>query len=58
MRVKFELRRWSGHGEGGSTAHVVYDERIGNVYMATEHDIRAAMARVDELNKILEDAGL
>ena len=58
MRVKAERRRWSGHGEGGVTAHVVFDLHVGSVYHATEAEHKEAEAIAERINKQLEEAGL
>ena len=58
IRVKAEVRRWSGHGEGGRTAHVVFDKRIGHLYFATQADIEEAEREAKRINKLLADAGL
>jgi hypothetical protein len=58
IRVKAVRRHWSGHGEGGTTAHVVYDKKIGNFYHATEEEHEQAEGEAQRINKLLKDAGL
>lgn len=58
IRVKAIRRRWSGHGEGGVTAHVVYDKRIGHLYHASEAEHAEAEAEAERINRLLEAAGL
>ncbi len=58
IRVEVSFHRWSGHGEGGTTVSVKYEEHIGHLYNATPADIKEAERRAAEINKILEDAGV
>jgi len=58
MRVKAERRRWGCDGWGGVTAHVVFDQHVGNAYHATEAEHKEAEAIAERINKQLEEAGL
>lgn len=58
IRFKAVVRHWSGHGEGGRTVHVESGYRVGDLYYATDADIKQAHEDADDLNNLLDDMGL